>query len=522
MISIKTSELNKERVQTFATKFQIVRSENVVARIALTYSLSKGRKLSISKDLKDNKGKEYKKETLFGKYESFYIALICQYYDIYKDSPDVEKFVKMHLDDGLELMDKFFEANGNYNAFDFLIQNIERGIESIEHTSNSFNAVENSNPSIGSKSGFANLLKLNIGSDTEGGAIECHLNDTSKYNNSHIAIAGQSGSGKTQFALELLYQIAQVSNGQTNFVYLDFKGLNNEDAERLRPFFSKTNTELINAPQKTFPLNPLGFIDNVNETNKKLGISKFVDIIASYYHTGTNQTMQLKDAVKTCFSNKKSGQYPTMSEIYEEVKNSSDADKSKLLRILEGLSDYNIFADESNKEFLNKNYYFSLSGNLPDDIRFTSIFLIINYIFQQFMTMSDAPVVKGNRAMRYVLLIDEAQIVFRDHKAKEILQVILEQIRSRGVAVVLLAQNIKEFNQPTFDFSSLCALSFLLDVKDKNNLKLINKFLGFSDIDAKKVMKSMEKIQAGQAISNLKEFKKGELFNVSQFWQQRK
>ena len=131
--------------------------------------------------------------------------------------------------------------------------------------------------------------------------------------------------------------------------------------------------------------------------------------------------------------------------------------------------------------------------------------------------MSDAPVVNGNRAMRYVLLIDEAQIVFRDHKAKEILQVILEQIRSRGVAVVLLAQNVKEFNQPTFDFSSLCALSFLLDIKDKNNLKLINKFLGFSDADVKKVMKSMEKIQAGQAISNLKEFKKGELFMIKQF-----
>ena len=242
-----------------------------------------------------------------------------------------------------------------------------------------------------------------------------------------------------------------------------------------------------------------------------------MDIVASYYHAGTNQTMQLKDAVKLCFANKKGGQYPTLSEIYEEVRNSSDADKSKLLRILEGLSDYSIFADESNKDFLNKNYYFSLSGNLPDDIRFTSIFLIINYIFQQFMTMSDAPVVNGNRAMRYILLIDEAQIVFRDHKAKEILQVILEQIRSRGVAVVLLAQNVKEFNQPTFDFSSLCALSFLLDIKDKNNLKLINKFLGFSDADAKKVMKSMEKIQAGQAISNLKEFKKGELFDIRQF-----
>ncbi len=30
------------------------------------------------------------------------------------------------------------------------------------------------------------------------------FNDTSLYNNSHIAVAGSSGTGKTQFALELL------------------------------------------------------------------------------------------------------------------------------------------------------------------------------------------------------------------------------------------------------------------------------------------------------------------------------
>ncbi len=37
----------------------------------------------------------------------------------------------------------------------------------------------------------------------------------------------------------------------------------------------------------------------------------------------------------------------------------------------------------------------------------------------------------------------------------------------KGVSVVLLSQGIEEFNQPTFDFSSMCEISFLLNVKDK-------------------------------------------------------
>ena len=50
------------------------------------------------------------------------------------------------------------------------------------------------------------------------------------------------------------------------------------------------------------------------------------------------------------------------------------------------------------------------------------------------------------------------------------------------------------------------------------NLAIRKKVITYlADADDKKVMKSMQKIQAGQAISNLKEFKKGELFAIKQF-----
>jgi len=78
LINIRTSEANKPVVQELTKKMNLG-TENYVSRIAFSYSLSKGIKLSLENDLLDSKGKEYKDDILFGKYRDYYIALICQH-----------------------------------------------------------------------------------------------------------------------------------------------------------------------------------------------------------------------------------------------------------------------------------------------------------------------------------------------------------------------------------------------------------------------------------------------------------
>ena len=61
----------------------------------------------------DSKGKEYKDHILFdAKYRDLYIALICQHYGIYKTDENIPKYVKLHIDHGLDLMNKVF--NNSY------------------------------------------------------------------------------------------------------------------------------------------------------------------------------------------------------------------------------------------------------------------------------------------------------------------------------------------------------------------------------------------------------------------------
>ena len=521
IINVKTSVASRDLIREY-TQLLNLDKRNVIARIALAYSLSKGMKLDPNEDSRDSGGMEYKEETLFGRYRDYYVALICEHYGIYRTNPDIPKLVKLHIDHGLESIQSQVEQTPNFTLYDFLFSAIERGIETVESGSISLDPVANPNQFI-QKDIFDGLIKLDIGHplDDPETRIELHLNDLSARGNAHIAIAGTSGMGKTQFALEVLRQIYEQSQGTVNFIYLDFKGMQPGDAKKNKAFFDATGCTLIDAPQKPFPLNPLGFIDLINETNKIMGINKFVDIIVRYANAGENQEQVLKDAVKNLFEQKKKGEYPDLREIYEEVLDELGDRRNRLTKILDGLSEVPLFEKkyDPTESFIQSNYYLSLSGSLPESVRFTAVFLVINYIYNTFMNMEDTPVTDDRvKSLRYVLLIDEAHTIFKERKSQDLLEKILREIRSKGVSVVLLSQGIAEFNQPSFDFSSMCETAFLLKLKDKANQKLVSKFMGYGEPDWKRAKSSLERIETGQAIANIGEFRKGELFALRQFW----
>lgn len=124
--SIKTSRSNKYIVTDLSRKFNLG-AENIIARIALTYSLSKDRLLSLT-DISDSQGKEYSKNVLFGSNLPYYVGLICVKYGLYKTDKDIPKYIKMHIDDGLQLMNNELRDNPNLNGYDYLIDKITNGL----------------------------------------------------------------------------------------------------------------------------------------------------------------------------------------------------------------------------------------------------------------------------------------------------------------------------------------------------------------------------------------------------------
>jgi len=126
---IKTSKENKEIV-TKLTHLLGLGAENVIARIAFTYSLSKDRKLNLNA-IQNSSGKEYSKNVLLGEYFDYYLGLICVHYGLYKTDKDLSKYIKMHIDDGLTLLNDEVNQRSNIDGFDFLVEKIEGGLEEL-------------------------------------------------------------------------------------------------------------------------------------------------------------------------------------------------------------------------------------------------------------------------------------------------------------------------------------------------------------------------------------------------------
>ena len=126
---IKTSTENKERVTRLTRKFGLG-AENIIARIAIAYSLKQGGHFDPTK-VKDSGGKEYSRNVLFGNLFPLYLSMICEHYQIKSTDKDLPRYFKLHLDDGLELIDQDVKDNPNLVGFDYLFDKIHEGLSEI-------------------------------------------------------------------------------------------------------------------------------------------------------------------------------------------------------------------------------------------------------------------------------------------------------------------------------------------------------------------------------------------------------
>jgi DNA sulfur modification protein DndE len=126
---IRTSSKNREIVVELTHKFNLG-AENIIARIAIGYSLQSDEKFS-PLEVKDSGGKEYSKNVLFGNYYPIYEALICTRYQINSNDKDLPRYFKIHLDDGLQRIYDDVKDNPNLAGYDYLFDKIQEGLKEI-------------------------------------------------------------------------------------------------------------------------------------------------------------------------------------------------------------------------------------------------------------------------------------------------------------------------------------------------------------------------------------------------------
>lgn len=124
--SIKTSRINKKVVTDLTNKLGLG-AENVIARIAFAYSISQDRKMHLN-EIQDAQGKEYSSKVLFGDNSDIYLAMVSVHYNLYKTDKDIPRYIKMHVDDGLQLINQEFQKKEMTGA-EFIINKIEKGLK---------------------------------------------------------------------------------------------------------------------------------------------------------------------------------------------------------------------------------------------------------------------------------------------------------------------------------------------------------------------------------------------------------
>ena len=272
-----------------------------LARIAFTLSLVKeGDEVAHSLPFS---GGEMKRPTFVGEDEVFLRTLIAHVYgkrDISEDEFFSNRsIVKNHIDSGAALLAQIFQENGR--SGDALIRRL---VDEVEFA--------------GRREQLGSGLDIFIGRTLlQRNELVMELNNTAKHANSHLAIMGKPGVGKTQFLLKILTDIRVQSNFQTNFIYFDYKGDVVENARflklaRVQPF------RLLQGGQ-SLPINPF-ILPAYDEQTIKVSAREKAESFASINsRLGIVQKGALTEAIRAAYT-KRAGSaapYPDFPDILE-------------------------------------------------------------------------------------------------------------------------------------------------------------------------------------------------------------
>lgn len=524
MNRIKTSLANKDIVPILKNKFGFKEYMNV-AQIAIAHSLQLSKKFSAEDyGSKDSKGHEFP-DSFLGEQNNksnngIYRAVFNQHYERRLSEDDFSKLLKLHLDHGLEVLNReiLLTDNRRHGHIDYLLHTINKSVTLLNNTSTFL--PRTNKKELGAYEG---LLEVQLGKNVEDQQpIKIQINNVDEFDSQHIAFAGMTRSGKTQLVKDILYQVSKQSDYELKFIFFDYKG--EGKSEKLREFLDATQSEFIDIQSRPFAFNPLSYINLTNERTRDYNIRSFRDTIASIdKKIGVRQKNNLEQAIRNCFDRTIGrGEYPTIQDVNDELLSLYEDAGQKLDILTSILSELSggIFDPETSlgDKLYNKSIYLNLPPTLPDSIRQAAVFLTLNYLLAEYINYNDVQISEDRiKPIRYVIVIDEAHVYLKSKNMAEALENILRMIGSKGVIVVMLSQGIEEYRQKSFDFTSQVKIPILLNVQNKE-IKLVKAFLGTprSDIALQKVLRNLE---GGKGVIN---FKEPQLIEVNQFWKSMK
>ncbi len=481
-----TSQKTDEIISAFRAASKL--DKVIIARMSFSFSLVRhGRNVGRSSDFS---GGEMKKTSFIANDEVFLKTLISQVYQ--SDTFDENDFysnksiIKDHVDNGALLLWEIFQKNG---------EDINRWYSEI------LSSIKLS----GSKELKTKDLDIFIGrSILQNSDLIMSLNDTSKHANSHLAIMGKPGVGKTQFLLKLLADIRVQSNYQTNFIFFDYKGdvvenetfvdvtrartyklLQNNESLPISPFILPTYTE------QDIQLSAREKAESFSSINAKFGVVQkgaMTQVIVAGYASRTNSETPFPDF---------NDLLQIASSLYEEEGKNDDT----LIEVLRDLANFNLFwSHGSSVPPMDKisNRTMIIDVHKMPVLKELVGYLVIERLYKEMASMPDSPIKEGRRTIRTILVIDEAHNYLSQKNI--FLEKIIREGRSKGIVVFFASQSPSDYQQKFFNFQELLEFSYIFQC-DGASAKEIQDILGCNVKTAKELQTEISRLEPFQVIS---------------------
>jgi DNA sulfur modification protein DndE len=469
-------------------RFETKLEKAVLARIAFTVSLIKdGRDVPPSFNFS---GGEMKRPTFVDSDETFIRSLLSYVYqkpDISEDEFFSNKsLVKDHIENGCKQLSKLYNECG-HNA-DILIKKLVGLVE--------FG---------GRRELLGHALDIFLGKTLlQNSDLVMELNNTAKHANSHMAIMGKPGVGKTQFLLKILADIRSQSNYQINFIYFDYKGDVVSNGKFLE--IGKVQAYRLLQDEQSLPINPFilpSYDEQTIIVSAREKAESFSSINSKF---GVVQKGALAEAIRAAYE-KRAGSdapYPDFQDVLENATIMYEQDNKKddtLIEVLRDLSDFNLFWKHGSEvtpidRLTTRTLLIDLHA-MPV-LKELAAYLVIERLYKEMAYLPDSPVEEGRRTIRTILVIDEAHNYLSQKNL--FLQRIVREGRSKGIVVFFASQSPNDFQQKNFNFQELLEFAFIFQC-DGLQASSIQDILGCSGKTAKDLQTEIAKLEPGQVIT---------------------
>ena len=314
-------------------------------------------------------------------------------------------------------------------------------------------------------------IGLNLGTDQEGNSTYWRLTDTAIVENPHACIIGLSGQGKTQFVLDLLYQLREQSP-DVSFTILDYKGdLSEEGSAARRMFETHLQCGIVMPGVSRIPAVPFHRPQSFDREQYALGVT---DLISRFYpQLGSQQRLALREVLVDVMSGAESTEafgFEVLGERLEQYYSEKGRREDGLTEVISWLRVLQLFEETPSEQnaspLLNGSLLVRLNELAADTL--PAAFLLISRLYDEMKRLPDAQRQASVVELRHVIFIDEAHHYLSQRSSP--LARIIREGRSKGVAVFLATQSVSDLaGAAGADYREFISNSFFFKTNLRSN-----------------------------------------------------